>query len=107
MYCRTMDSGAPPADPARYEPDHGRCARQWWRTRSGNSCRRRREDTPFEAVHQPGQGHLGWEVDQQVYVVGFVVELDELHFEVVADRPHDLFGPREVPVGEHVVPVPW
>ena len=28
MYVRTVASGAPPTDPAKYEPDHRRCARQ-------------------------------------------------------------------------------
>jgi hypothetical protein len=28
MYYRTIDSGAPPTDPAEYDPDHSRCARQ-------------------------------------------------------------------------------
>lgn len=28
MYWRTILSGAPPTDPAKYDPDHSRCARQ-------------------------------------------------------------------------------
>jgi hypothetical protein len=36
----------------------------------------------LEAVHQPGLGDLGWEVDHQVYVVGLAVELDQLVLDV-------------------------
>jgi hypothetical protein len=52
MYCFTMLSGAPPADPAKYEPDHRRCARQ-----------------------SPGHGDLRREVHDQVDLVGVAVEL--------------------------------
>ena len=39
-------------------------------------------------------------------MVRFAVELDQLDLEVLARRPQDLLHPCEVPVGEHLVPVP-
>jgi hypothetical protein len=58
----------------------------------------------LRGVDQPGDGHLGWEVDEQVYVVVLAVELDQLGGEVGAHVLRDVFHPAQVPVGEHLVP---
>ena len=40
---------------------------------------------------QPGGADFGWEVDQQVHMVGVAVEVGQLGLEVGADCPCDLF----------------
>ena len=40
---------------------------------------------PFQAVHQPGQRHLGWIIHQQVNVIAFAIELHQFRLEVGAD----------------------
>lgn len=37
----------------------------------------------FEAVHELGEGDFGWEVDEEVYMFGLAVELDEFAAELV------------------------
>jgi hypothetical protein len=44
-------------------------------------------------------------VHQQVDVAGSAVELHQLGLEVLAHGPHDLLAPRQVLVGEDLVPV--
>src|SRR5260370_10107646 len=59
----------------------------------------------FKAVAEAGQRDLGREVDQQVNVVAFAVELRQLGLEVRADVPHDLFQAFQVLRGEYRMPV--
>src|SRR5664279_4463142 len=47
MYCLTLLNGAPPTDPAKSDPDQSFDRRQYRAPNSGNSCRIRRDDTPF------------------------------------------------------------
>jgi len=58
----------------------------------------------LEAVDQPGQGHLGREVDQQVDVAGLAVELGQPGSEVRAGIPHEVRGQDEkaVPASAYV-----
>ncbi len=60
---------------------------------------------PLEAVDQPGDGHGGREVHQQVDMLGFPVELGQLRAEVRAHVPHDLLHPLQVSGTEYLVPV--
>jgi hypothetical protein len=55
MYCLMIDSGAPPQETARWDGDPG------------------------------ADGECGWVGDEQVQVVGFAVELDQLDAELRAD----------------------
>jgi putative transposase len=59
----------------------------------------------FEAVHQPGRRHFGWVLDQQVDVVMFPVEFDQVGAEVGADVPHHLFAACQHRIVEHVPPI--
>lgn len=72
----------------------------------GNSSRSRRDETRA-GVRELRQRDFGWEVDQQVDVIGFAVELDQFAFEVLTDRPHGLLHPCQVPVVEDPMPIFW
>src|SRR5690606_27951364 len=59
----------------------------------------------LEAVDQFGHGDLRREVHEQVDVVVLAVELHQFGLEVLTHGPHDLLAPRQVPIGEDLVPV--
>ena len=48
-----------PTEPAKYDPDHSRLARQSCRARSGNSCRSRRDETPFRRLTSRDSATVG------------------------------------------------
>ncbi|SMD20512.1 hypothetical protein SAMN05661093_06460 [Kibdelosporangium aridum] len=50
MYWRTTLIGAPPTDPAKYDPDHNRTPFQYANRRSSNSLRNNRLDTPLRLL---------------------------------------------------------
>ena len=59
----------------------------------------------FEGVDQPGQGHVGWVVHEQVHMVGVAVELAQLRAETLAHLVHDLLVAGQYLVGECATPV--
>lgn len=60
----------------------------------------------LEGADQPGQGDLRRVMREQVHVVAFAVELDQLCREVSARREHDFFAARQDLVRERATPVP-
>ena len=60
---------------------------------------------PVEAVDQPGDGHGGREVHQQVDMAGFPIALGQFRAEVRAHVPHYLLRPLQVSGTEDLVPV--
>ena len=95
--------GAPPADPAKYDPDHRRLPTSGARAGQGTSaaaCGRAR----LEAVDR-------WEmpqwakVHQQVHMLGLAIELGQSAAEVRAYVAHDLLHAAQVDRAEHLVPV--
>ncbi len=80
MYCRTMDSGAPPTDPAKYDPGPQALPAPVVPHEGGELLPQTAGRDALEAVDQPRDGDLWREVDQQVHVVGLAVELDQLRY---------------------------
>ena len=56
----------------------------------------------LQAVHQLGQAHLWWIIDQQMHMVAFAVKLLQFNFEVGADRDEYFPEPVKVFIGQHL-----
>lgn len=65
----------------------------WRRTALGGAA--------FKPLHQSGDRQGGRIGNEQVHVVGFAVELDQLGVEVGADAAHGVLGEGEHRIGEH------
>jgi len=59
----------------------------------------------LERSDQSGQGHLGWIVDQQMYVIVLAVELHQLGIKILADTCENQLHGIEMLFLEHIAPV--
>ena len=101
MYCLMMDSGAPSQETAKWDGDQG-CPRMRARTqRPVNSCRTAWAVRSFRRCTSVEIAMVAWVGDEQVHVVGFAVELDQLDIEIGAHGAHGVLGEGEHLVGEH------
>jgi hypothetical protein len=81
------------------------CAHAGADTLTGEFAPDRVSGMAFEALDQEGDRLSGGVSDEQVHVVGFAVELDQLDIELGADSAHGGFGEREHRIGEQRTPV--
>jgi hypothetical protein len=87
MYWRRTVIGAPPADPAKYDPGPQPLGTPVVPAQVGELLPEAAGGYAFEAVDEPGDRHGGREVHQQVDVVGFSVELRQFRPRSLRIRP--------------------